>query len=104
MPDKVEKMLILRSHIAAFQNRTEQAISLLNAAAEINPQGLQAIHELAYYALNIDNLDIADKAIIQLQSRINRYSPHSQYDADELRGYLTEARAKKSTPTAKPSQ
>ncbi|QBB69587.1 hypothetical protein ELE36_03880 [Pseudolysobacter antarcticus] len=101
MPDRAEKMLVLRAHIASFRKDETKALQMLTDAATDNPGGLQAIHELAYYALNLGKLDVSQHAIDELQARVTRYSPAEQYDVDELRGYLAQARNEKAAADTK---
>jgi len=91
-PTKIEELLVLRSYIAKSKHQLQNAREILHAAAQANPDGVIALSDLAYLELNSDNLDDASAVIEQLADRVRRSSPSRQFEVDELRRYLSEAK------------
>ena len=83
-------MFVLRSYIAKALNQTERVREFLNAGSLANPQGIIALSDLAYFELNIGNVELAESAINRLESRVNSWWPTHRFEVDELRKYLDE--------------
>ena len=90
-PEVVERLLILRHHLATHAGEPGTAASFLDAAIAANPKGLEALTLAAYAALNAGELERARKLAGELEARIDRYYAGSRaYVVQELRGYIAQ--------------
>ena len=95
-PDVMERLNILRYHVAIDEKDSARAKRSLEAAMAANPVGLEALTLAAYASLNEGDLEGARRYADMLESRISSHHPSSRlYVVHELRGYIAkEAGAK----------
>lgn len=102
MLGQAEQILVLRSYIAKYRKQPDKVREFLASGAQIHPEGVIALSDLAYFELNEGNLDAAATAIDQFDARVRIWAPTRQFEAQELRGYLAQALREKSEAEMKP--
>jgi hypothetical protein len=90
----IERLYILRAQLAGAKGDAVEERRLLETAWQSNPQGLDALMRLAYFALNEGELDTAERYAEELDHRIGLFHRETmRFTVAELRRFIEKERS-----------